>query len=105
MIVEEKTLLSTISRFCLLTRYGFCLFMDMKQIVLPGTFASLVGAITLILLVSVVYSCRQGGHPHDMGNKPNGSSHANSTVVESPQHGVAKTSASSSAERLPSQTM
>jgi hypothetical protein len=37
----------------------------MKRFTLAGTFASLAGAATLLLLFSIVYSCRMGGEPHE----------------------------------------
>lgn len=46
----------------------------MKRTAIAGTFALLTGAVSLILLASIVYSCRQGGHPHDMGTQDHGSS-------------------------------
>jgi len=65
----------------------------MKRTALAGTFALLAGLVSLILLASIVYSCRQGGHPHDMGTEPSGSSShsasgldASPTLVESGAH-------------------
>lgn len=37
----------------------------MKRYTLAGTFAGLAGAVGLLLLVSIVYSCRMGGSPHE----------------------------------------
>lgn len=37
----------------------------MKRYTLAGTFAGLAGAATLLLLFSIVYSCRMGGEPHE----------------------------------------
>jgi hypothetical protein len=39
----------------------------MKRLALAGTFALIGGAAALLMLASILYSCRQGGQPHDMG--------------------------------------
>jgi len=36
----------------------------MKRYALAGTFATIGGLATLILVASILYSCRQGGTPH-----------------------------------------
>jgi len=41
----------------------------MKRLAAAGTFALLGGAATLLLLASILFSCGQGGHPHDMGTQ------------------------------------
>jgi hypothetical protein len=40
----------------------------MKRLAAAGTFALLGGAFGLLLLASIVFSCRQGGTPHEMGS-------------------------------------
>lgn len=59
----------------------------MKRTALAGTFALLAGGATLLLLVSILYSCQLGGHPHDMGNTDasSGPSHSSSAVSSTPQ--------------------
>jgi len=59
----------------------------MKRYALAGTFALLAGVATLLLLVSILYSCQMGGHPHDMGNssRSGGSSHSSSARSPTPQ--------------------
>jgi len=37
----------------------------MKRLAAAGTFALLAGGATLILVASILYSCRQGGDPHN----------------------------------------
>jgi len=39
----------------------------MKRLAAAGSFALLAGAFGLLLLASIVFSCRQGGTPHEMG--------------------------------------
>ncbi len=39
----------------------------MKRLAAAGTFTLLAGAFGLLLLASIVFSCRQGGTPHEMG--------------------------------------
>lgn len=39
----------------------------MKRLAAAGTFSLLAGAFGLLLFASIFYSCRQGGHPHEMG--------------------------------------
>jgi hypothetical protein len=39
----------------------------MKRLAAAGTFALLAGAFGLLLLASIVFSCQQGGQPHEMG--------------------------------------
>jgi hypothetical protein len=46
----------------------------MKRYALAGTFALLAGGVTLLLLASIFYSCRQGSRPHDMGTSANDAS-------------------------------
>ena len=41
----------------------------MKRFALAGTFALIGGAATLLMVASILYSCREGGTPHDMGNQ------------------------------------
>ena len=41
----------------------------MKRFTVAGIFAMIGGAATLLLVVSILYSCRQGGQPHDMGTQ------------------------------------
>ncbi|MFO8098250.1 MAG: hypothetical protein R6T83_01350 [Salinibacter sp.] len=41
----------------------------MKRLATAGVFALLAGAFGLLLLASVVFSCRQGGEPHEMGTE------------------------------------
>jgi hypothetical protein len=41
----------------------------MKRLAAAGTFALIGGAATLLLLASILFSCGQGGHPHDMGTQ------------------------------------
>ncbi|MEF8817133.1 MAG: hypothetical protein V5A20_06315 [Salinibacter sp.] len=36
----------------------------MKRLLAAGTFSLAAGAVSLLLLASVVYSCRSGGDPH-----------------------------------------
>ncbi len=58
----------------------------MKRYGIAGIFALLAGGATLLLLASIVYSCRLGGHPHEMGNeKSSGGSSHSSADVSSPQ--------------------
>ena len=56
----------------------------MKRTALAGSFFLLTGLVSLILLASIVYSCRQGGRPHEMGTEASGSSHSTITVPASP---------------------
>jgi len=60
----------------------------MKRTAAAGTFALLAGGATLLMLASIVYSCRGGGHPHDMGtSSKDASSHSTPTAqveTESP---------------------
>jgi len=37
----------------------------MKRLAAAGTFALLAGGASLILVASILYSCRQGGDPHN----------------------------------------
>jgi hypothetical protein len=37
----------------------------MKRLAAAGTFALLAGGATLILVASILYSCREGGSPHN----------------------------------------
>jgi hypothetical protein len=37
----------------------------MKRLAAAGTFTLLAGGATLILVASILYSCRQGGDPHN----------------------------------------
>ncbi|MFB6249085.1 MAG: hypothetical protein ABEL97_10995 [Salinibacter sp.] len=39
----------------------------MKRLAAAGTFALIGGAAALLMVASILYSCRQGGQPHDMG--------------------------------------
>jgi hypothetical protein len=39
----------------------------MKRTAAAGTFALLAGGATLLLVASILYSCRGGARPHDMG--------------------------------------
>jgi hypothetical protein len=41
----------------------------MKRLALAGSFTLIGGAAALLMLVSILYSCRQGGQPHDMGTQ------------------------------------
>jgi hypothetical protein len=41
----------------------------MKRLAAAGTFALIGGAVTLLLLASILFSCGKGGHPHDMGTQ------------------------------------
>jgi hypothetical protein len=61
----------------------------MKRFTVAGIFAMIGGAATLLLVASILYSCRQGGQPHDMGTDAHsgGSSHA--SVVENEVPSVA----------------
>jgi len=36
----------------------------MKRIVAAGTLSLAAGLFSLVLFASIVYSCREGGHPH-----------------------------------------
>lgn len=40
----------------------------MKRTLLAGTFYALAGAATLLLVASILYSCRSGGDPHHSGS-------------------------------------
>lgn len=44
----------------------------MKRQVTAGIFSLLLGAATLLLLVSILQSCHQGGHPHAAGTNIEG---------------------------------
>ena len=58
----------------------------MKRLTVAGLFAMIGGAATLLMVASILYSCRQGGHPHDMGNDPHsGRLDAPPTVVTTPE--------------------
>lgn len=61
----------------------------MKRLAVAGLFASIGGAATLLLVASILYSCRQGGHPHDMGNDDHSGGSSHSSVVEDPAPSVA----------------
>ncbi len=39
----------------------------MKRLAAAGTFALIGGAAALLMVASILYSCRRGGQPHDMG--------------------------------------
>ena len=54
----------------------------MKRLTVAGLFAMIGGAATLLMVASILYSCRQGGHPHDMGNDSHSSDGSHSSVVE-----------------------
>mgnify|MGYP006420683137 CR=1 FL=1 len=57
----------------------------MKRLTVAGLFATIGGAAALLMVASVLYSCRQGGHPHDMGtdaHSEDGPSH--SSVMSTP---------------------
>jgi len=56
----------------------------MKRFTVAGIFAMIGGAATLLLVASILYSCRQGGHPHEMGKTPDVDEErpAHSSVVE-----------------------
>lgn len=44
----------------------------MKRQVTAGIFSLLLGAATLLLLVSILQSCSQGGHPHTAAAETDG---------------------------------
>lgn len=54
----------------------------MKRLTAAGIFAMIGGAATLLLVASILYSCRQGGHPHEMGNTSPSSGENHSAVVD-----------------------
>lgn len=54
----------------------------MKRFTVAGIFAMIGGAATLLLVVSILYSCRQGGQPHDMGTDARSNDSAPSVVEE-----------------------
>jgi len=54
----------------------------MKRLTVAGLFAMIGGAATLLMVASILYSCRQGGHPHDMGNDSYSGGSSHSSVVE-----------------------
>jgi len=39
----------------------------MKRLAAAGTFSLFAGLFGLLLFAAIFYSCRQGGHPHEMG--------------------------------------
>jgi len=53
----------------------------MKRLAAAGTFALLAGGATLILVASILYSCRQGGDPHNPRPDARSSSSASSPPV------------------------
>jgi len=53
----------------------------MKRLAAAGTFALLAGGATLILVASILYSCRQGGDPHN----PRSDANSPSTTTPSAQ--------------------
>ena len=54
----------------------------MKRLTVAGLFAMIGGAATLLMVASILYSCRQGGHPHDMGTDAHSGGSSHSSVVE-----------------------
>ncbi|MFB6273775.1 MAG: hypothetical protein ABEL51_12855 [Salinibacter sp.] len=42
----------------------------MKRTLLAGTFSTLAGVVTLLLLAAIFYSCRSGGNPHNERSSP-----------------------------------
>jgi len=58
----------------------------MKRFTVAGIFAMIGGAATLLLVASILYSCRQGGHPHEMGNtSPSSDEHHAAVVDDAPE--------------------
>ena len=63
----------------------------MKRYALAGTFATIGGLATLILVASILYSCRQGATPHqtpyNSGTEAQSgsSSHSSSSVAPAPR--------------------
>ncbi len=41
--------------------------MSQTRLAVAGIFAMIGGAATLLMVASILQSCRQGGQPHDMG--------------------------------------
>jgi hypothetical protein len=62
----------------------------MKRLTAAGLFATIGGVATLLLVASILYSCRQGGHPHDMGTQSwtPSDTDATSTLVSAPLQGT-----------------
>ncbi|PSQ96358.1 MAG: hypothetical protein BRD55_06730 [Bacteroidetes bacterium SW_9_63_38] len=57
----------------------------MKRLAVAGAFATIGGAATLLMVASILYSCRQGGHPHDMGTDAHSEdAPSHSSVMEPP---------------------
>lgn len=55
----------------------------MKRFTVAGIFAMIGGGATLLLVASILYSCRQGGQPHDMGTDAGSSARpSHATVVD-----------------------
>lgn len=60
--------------------------MSQTRLAVAGAFALIGGAAALLMVASILQSCRQGGHPHDMGNDDHSgsSSHSSEQIVEPP---------------------
>ena len=54
----------------------------MKRLTVAGLFAMIGGAATLLMVASILYSCRQGGQPHDMGTDAHSNDSAPPVVEE-----------------------
>lgn len=68
----------------------------MKRLATAGTFALLAGGATLLLVASILYSCRQGGDPHN----PRSDASGPSTTVPSAVAPAALKTADPAATRL-----
>ena len=55
----------------------------MKRTAAAGTFALLAGGATLLLVASILYSCRGGARPHDMGTSSNDATPSHSETAAS----------------------
>lgn len=71
----------------------------MKRLAAAGTFALLAGGVTLILVASILYSCRGGGQPHDMGTSATDADPSDVTYSPPPQV-VNETRAPEAARRI-----
>lgn len=63
------------------------LFVMNIRFAVAGTFALIGGAAALLMVVSILQSCRQGGEPHDMGTDARPGETPTTAVAEPPaQH-------------------